>query len=940
MSTATETSSAELESPLKADSSTNKFVLFLFNYERVVLSLSVVLIAVSLYFGKDAFAGDAFKDGGFISPSMTPPRKESSEVGRCMTRTLGGAPEYAITIMVRADNGTVDEKFNFNYTSSAFKSHYNIIRDDLKSLPVVGVISYYDYNALYPNDRRLVSVDGKKILIHATIAGDISHKDGGINTKIRETVESSIKKYKLPVRVYVGGLDPFGDEMGIKIRAGVEMAELGSLPVIFVLLYLALGSLTASFSAWYVAVGSIFASLSVLLGLSQHFSVSGLAANTVTLVFGLGLGIDYALIIVSRFMEERTKHPRVHTTRVAKQTLLTSGRTVAFSAFAVFLALSGGLLFHEYFLASQSLAVMTTAILAAFMANTFVLSLLMWMDGGGGCSFGSSSSCTGGGGSALFWCPAPNLFAIVVRKFKFSFTLGLVVDPLPPKSRNDEVGPDEGATDADSSSSVAKCDDQEGAEPPPSPSIAPAIHESNGANTKATPREENEEENEEEPRGVFYNVGVFVIKRPIFVLLASTSFLVAWTAYFFTVTQYGVTDATTLQGSSHNRQIYERMHDGTFPTLGKSRLFVYLESKTAYPVTSGAFLTALDAFQSKLLEVPGVVDAKSMVNTGQSGMTLSLYKAQYASPYVMPYLPYTAPLLFPYRLTDLKFSTYIDVSLDYHQYGPDAAKALRAIRSLLRSTTDFDVDGISMLGYSGVGGAPALRNDLYEDIMEVVPAWLGILFASTILALLVMTKSIIVPLKAIIMIVISLGSTLGILMAIFPFGTPEVQKALGFGSSGYVDGSHVILVFSIGYSLSIDYEFFLISRIREERMKCKNTERAILVALTKTGPLITSAAVILGTTTFAFIASEVQFMKFIGIGIAIAVVIDAAIVKMLLVPAVLVLLGDYAWYCPEWLARAIDHLGVSDDRLALEDSSLSPACVGEDVKGEVLSEQA
>jgi predicted RND superfamily exporter protein len=635
------------------------------------------------------------------------------------------------------------------------------------------------------------------MLMHATIAGDIAHKDGGINTKIRETVESSIKKYKLPVRVYVGGLEPFGDEMGTKIRAGVEMAELGSLPVIFVLLYLALGSLMASFSAWYVAVGAIFASLSVLLGLSQHFSVSGLAANIVTLVFGLGLGIDYALIIVSRFMEERTKHPRVHTTRVAKQTLLTSGRTVAFSAFAVFLALSGGLLFHEYFLASQCLAVMTTAILAAFMANTFMLSLLMWMDGGCTGTFGSSSSCAGGGESALFWCPAPNLFAIIVRKFKFSFAQGLVVDPSPSKSRN-EVGPEEGATDADSSSSVVKCDDQEGAEPPPSPSVAPAIHECNGPNTKAPPPEENEDENEEEPRGAFYNIGVFVVKRPIFVLLASTSFLVAWTAYFFTVTQYGVNDATTLQGSSHNRQIYERMHDGTFPSLGKSRLFVYLESKTAYPVTSGAFLTALDAFQSKLVEVRGVVDVKSMVNTGQSGMTLSLYKAQYAAPYSIPHLPYTAPLLFPYKLTDLKFSTYIDVSLDYHQYGPDAAKALRAIRSLLKSTTVFDVDGISMLGYSGVGGAPALRNDLYEDIMEVVPAWLGILFASTILLLLVLTKSIVVPLKAIIMIALSLGSALGILMAIFPFGTPEVQKALGFGSSGYVDASHVILVFSIG----------------------------------------------------------------------------------------------------------------------------------------------
>jgi len=917
--------SAELESPLKADSSTNKFVLFLFNYKRVVFSLSVVLIAVSLYIGKDAFAEDAFKDGGFTPPSTTPPRKESSEVGRRMTRKLGGAPEYAITLMVRADNGTVDEKFNFNYTSPAFKTYYNIIRDDLKSLPVVGVISYYDYNTLYPNDRRLVSGDGKKVLMHATIDGDIADKKDGINTKIRETVEKSIKKYKLPVRVYVGGLVPFREEMGKRILAGVEMAETGSLPVAFVLLYLALGSLMLSFTAWYVAVGSIFATLSVLVGLSRHFSISGLAANIVTLVFSLGLGINYALIIVSRFAQERTKYPRVHSTRIAKQTLLTSGRTVAFSAVTVFLALSGGLLFQEFFLASQCLAVMITASLAALMANTFMLSLLMWMDGGCTSACGStlfSGGGGGGGGNALFWCPAPNLFAIIARKFKFSFARGLVADPSLPKVR-DEVSPEGGATEADPPSSVAKCgDNEDGAEPLPSPSIASAIHE-------------------EEPSGVFFNIGVFVIKRPIFVLLACTSFLVAWTAYFFIVTQYGVTDATTLQGSSHNRQIYERLHDGTFPTLGKSRVYVYLESKTAFPITSDSFLIALDAFQSKLLEVRGVVDVKSMVNTGQSSMTLSLYKAQYAAPYVMPYLPYTAPLLFPYKLTDLKFSTYLDVSLDYHQYGPDAATALKAIRSLLKSPTIFfDVDGTSMLAYSGVGGTPALRNDSYEDIMEIVPAWLGILFASTFLLLLVMTKSIVVPLKAITMIVISLGGTLGILMAIFPFGTPEVQKALGFGSSGYVDGSNVIFVFSIGYSLSVDYELFLISRIREEWIKCKNTERAILVALTRAGSLITSAAVILGTTTFAFIANEVQFMKFIGIGIAISVVVDATVVRMLLVPAVLVLLGDYAWYCPEWLGRAIDHLGLSDDRVVLDDFSLSPACVDEDAKEKIRGEEA
>lgn len=891
--------------------------------------MSVVLIVVSLYIGKDAFAGDALKDGGF-----TPPSKESSEVGRRMTRKLGGAPEYTITLMVRADNGTVDEKFNFDYTSPAFKTYYNIIRDDLKSLPVVGVVSYYDYNTLYPNDRRLISGDGKKILMHATIAGEIAHEDESINTKIRETVEKSVKKYNLPVRVYVGGLVPFGDEMGEKILAGVEKAEFGSIPVVFVLLYLALGSLMVSLSAWYVAIGSIFATLSVLVGLAQHFSISGVAANIVTL-FGLGLGIDYALIIVSRFVEERTKYPKVHITRIVKQTLLTSGRTVAFSAFTVFLALSGGLLFHEFFLASQCLAVMIAASLAAFMANTFMFSLLMWMNEGCTCCCGSS--CVGGCGcgytsNAVFWCPAPNLFEIIVRKFNPSFAQVLVVDTSLSKVRN-EVSREEGKTEADSSSSVAKCDDQEGAESLTYPQVASAIHESNGARAP-------HEEKEEELSGMFYTVGVFVMKRPILVLLATTSFLVAWTAYFFMVTQYGVTDATTLQSSSHNRQIYERMHDGTFPTLGKSRMYVYLESKTAYPITSDAFLTALDAFQRKLLDVQGVVDIKSIVNTGQSSMTLSQYKAQYATPYVMPYLPYTVPLLFPYKLTDLKFSTYLDVSLDYHQYGPDAAKALKTIRSLLKSTTIFEVGGDTMLVYSGVGGTPALKNDLYEDFLEVIPAWMGILVGSTFLLLLVMTKSIVVPLKAIIVTVISLGCTLGILMAIFPFGTPEVQKALGFTSSGYVDGSNLIFVFSIAYGLSVDYELFLISQIREEWMKCKSTERAILVALTRTGSLITSAAVMLGTTTFAFIANEVQFMKLIGVGIAISVAIDATIVRMLLVPAVLILMGDFNWYCPEWLGKAIDYLGVSDDHIVLDDFSLRPLCIGEDVKEKVLDEQA
>lgn len=790
---------AELEEPLKPDTWADRHVLFLYTCKKWMFSISLILIIVSMYIGYPAFGGEGLKNGGF-----TPPGKESTEVSQRMTRRLGGEPEYTLSFLVTS-------KDESTYQSPSFQQGYVSIVAALKKLPVVGVISYYNFSSIYPLDTTMVSGDGRRVLLHATVAGDLEKGMSGdlpINKNLQAALEKPIKDNNLPMDVYVGGAVPYGEQLSNFILLGVEVAEFGTLPIIFVLLYLALGSLMASFMAWYVAIGTIFATLSVLLGLAKYFSISGVAANIVSM-FGLGLAIDYALIVVSRFVEERHNHPRVHVTRIVKTVLLTSGRTIFFSAVTVFLALAGGLLYHEYFLASQCLAVMIAAILACFMANTFMLSTLMWMDEGCTCCCGTSCCFGGCGcgykGNAVFWCPSPDVARMITSRTNPSFSQILVVDTSAGKGSDNNEGIEAGSVSASKASAQEEGKElTEDKQLQHSGNNTTAIVPSGSFQTASGSKEAEHTMLAPLPsQRIFYDVGKFVIRYPIAVLLASTCFLVAWTAYFFMFNGYGVTDGDVLPSRSHNRQVYDAMHDGSFPTLGKSRLYVYLETASGVSIGNAAFLSALNDFQTELLSQPGVVNIKSLVNTGQSGMSLASYQAQYAYPYAYPAVQYTIPLIFPFKLTDMKQCTYLQVSLSYEQYGRDATKTVRNIRNLLTSGKFFTSSGSSLLSFSGVGGSPAVRLDLYEDFTDVIPAWMGILLGSTFLLLLLMTKSVVVPLKAIVVTVLSLGATLGIVIAIFPNGTPAVQKGLDFASSGYIDGSNVSEPLASLFSLSL-----------------------------------------------------------------------------------------------------------------------------------------
>ncbi|WXB94937.1 MMPL family transporter [Bacillus sp. FJAT-52991] len=189
------------------------------------------------------------------------------------------------------------------------------------------------------------------------------------------------------------------------------------------------------------------------------------------------------------------------------------------------------------------------------------------------------------------------------------------------------------------------------------------------------------------------------------------------------------------------------------------------------------------------------------------------------------------------------------------------------------------------------GGQPKFNQEIYDEIYDKIGLAVAIILISTFIILMLAFRSIIIPLKAIIMNVVGLTSTFGILVWIFQeghFGLPEMDLALIVP----------VLVFSLVFGLSMDYEVFLISRIREFYLKTEDNTEATVEGLANTSKVITAAALIMIVITGAFAFTGVAPVKQIGVGIAIAIAIDATIIRLLLVPSLMKLLGDWNWWYP------------------------------------------
>jgi RND superfamily putative drug exporter len=360
----------------------------------------------------------------------------------------------------------------------------------------------------------------------------------------------------------------------------------------------------------------------------------------------------------------------------------------------------------------------------------------------------------------------------------------------------------------------------------------------------------------DETNGAWYRLAHSVMRRPLVYATVIVIGLLALGAPFLRIS-WGGTDARTLPAASTVRQVSQAL-DSQFPANSTAPI----EALVTLPRTSGA-ATALDAYLHRIEAIPGVTGAQV---TGAKGGTVRVD---------IGYTPATV------------------------------SSAARQIVTQIRGT--LPPPGATVL----VGGTTAGLVDELASLGATLP-WMALLvFVSTFVLLFLAFGSVVLPLKAIVMNVLSLSATFGVVVWIFQWG--HLSGLLRFTPTGSIDPTMPILMLAIIFGLSMDYEVFLLSRIRERYDQTGDNTASVAAGLQRTGGLITSLALLLIIVVGAFSASGITFIKLMGVGMIVALVVDATVVRVLLVPATMRLLGRANWWAPRPLRRLYARYGFKEE---------------------------
>ncbi|MGH2556582.1 MAG: MMPL family transporter, partial [Actinomycetota bacterium] len=221
-----------------------------------------------------------------------------------------------------------------------------------------------------------------------------------------------------------------------------------------------------------------------------------------------------------------------------------------------------------------------------------------------------------------------------------------------------------------------------------------------------------------------------------------------------------------------------------------------------------------------------------------------------------------------------------------------------------------------------VGGFTAAGVDFTILSGQRLPLLIGAVIAVSFLLLLVVFRSIVVPIKAAIMNLLSIGAAYGVIVAVFQWGW--LGGLVGIGKPGPFEAWAPMMLFTILFGLSMDYEIFLLSRIREEYVRTRDNNLSVANGVATTGRVITAAAAIMIAVFLSFVLGfDIRQIKLVGLGLAVAVLVDATIVRMVLVPATMELLGNANWWLPRWLARVVPKIKVEREAEPVVEAELA-----------------
>lgn len=582
----------------------------------------------------------------------------------------------------------------------------------------------------------------------------------------------------------VGGGPVFYEDIQAVSERDLRRAELLAFPFAIIALLLVFRSVIAAMLPAFVGGCAVVISLALVFALGQLTELSIFVLNITTL-FGLGLGVDYSLFMVSRFREELALG-RNRDEAVAL-TVATAGRAVAFSGLTVSIGLFGLTFFRINMLRSVGIGGVLVVLLAVLAALTLLPAILS--------------------------------------------LIGVKINALPvriPRLGRRVQAEDRGV-------------------------FGDSLH------------------------GFWYRLSQLVMRYPVRVLLPVLCLLIGFGLPFVGV-RFSAPDASILPKDVASRAAFDLLAK-RFNDRETTPVLLAVQTKGNALTTEN--IRALYAYVRRIEADPRVARVDSIVSADPR-FTLDQYLLLYTHPQLL-----TDPYLAAFVNSSVSGNTVmIQVVSKYGMLDERSQGLVQAIRNTSPG------NGISVLVDGGTAGNIDYVNSLYSDF----PTAIFVIAVTTYAVLLFLFRSVVLPLKAILMNTLSILASYGALVVIFQNGF--LHQVLGFVPLGFVEASSPILLFCSLFGLSMDYEVFLLSRVQEAFWQTGDNTRAVALGLQRSGGIITSAAVIVIVVSACFATADMILVKALGLGMALAVVLDATLVRGLLVPATMRLLGDWNWWLP------------------------------------------
>ncbi len=586
--------------------------------------------------------------------------------------------------------------------------------------------------------------------------------------------------------VRIGGGPAFYGDVQAVTEQDLRRSELISLPLAALTLLFVFGSVVAAGVPLAVGGAAVLVALASIFLVASVIPMSIFVLNLATLL-GLGLGVDYSLLMTSRFREELGRHDGPD--RVAEAvriTMATAGRAVFFSGLTVLLGLLGLVLFEFMILRSVGIAGAIVVGLAVLAATTLL----------------------------------PAILAI----------LGTRVDAL--------------------------------------------------AVRRVNPRPSGE--------GPWARLARRVMDHPVAILVPTLSLLLVLGLPFLHV-RFNSPDATILPPWVPSREAYDvlakEFGEGEFAPIA-------IAVRTQGPATDPQNVAALYDWSRRLAADPRVSRVSSYVDVDPR-LTLQQYQLLYGSAAGPPdrFLAMTLAATTRGDLTAFTITT---------PYGPNAEQGRALVRDLRANDGPLAPPaGTSIL----VGGGAADVDDVVSRVWADFPRTAAFIVVSTFLVLFVLLRSLVLPVKALVMNTLSIVASFGALVWIFQDG--NLSRLLGFQPLGFVETTQPVILFCVLFGLSMDYEVFLLSRMKEAWDRTGDNREAVASGLERSGRIVSSAALVVVVVAGSFAFGDIVLIKALGLGVAIAVALDATVVRALLVPATMRLLGHWNWWVPARLDRAL-----------------------------------